>query len=82
VDAAMALGFDADQARTLVLDTIAGAVEMAAGTQDDLADMRNAVTSKAGTTEAGLNALNGNGDLSQLMLAATQAAYKRAVELR
>ena len=82
VDAAMALGFDADQARTLVLDTIAGAVEMAAGTQDDLADMRNAVTSKAGTTEAGLSALNGNGDLSQLMLAATQAAYKRAVELR
>jgi pyrroline-5-carboxylate reductase len=55
---------------------------MAAGSTDDLADMRNAVTSKAGTTEAGLKALNGTGDLSRLLIEATQAAYKRAVELR
>jgi pyrroline-5-carboxylate reductase len=55
---------------------------MAAGTDEDLADMRNAVTSKAGTTEAGLKALNGDGHLSKLMEAATKAAYERAVELR
>ena len=82
VDAATQLGFSAADARTLVLGTIAGAVEMAAGTDDDLADMRNAVTSKAGTTEAGLAALNGDGELSRLMTAAAQAAYNRAVELR
>jgi pyrroline-5-carboxylate reductase len=82
VEAAKKLGFGDEQARTLVLGTLAGAVEMAAGSTDDLADMRNAVTSKAGTTEAGLKALNGDGTLSKLMEAATQAAYERAVELR
>lgn len=82
VEAAEKLGFSPDQARTLVLGTMAGAVEMAAGSDDDLADMRNAVTSKAGTTEAGLSALNGDGHLSQLIEAATKAAFRRAVELR
>ena len=82
VEAAKKLGFDETEARKLVLDTIAGTIEMAAGSSKDLADMRNAVTSKAGTTEAGLKALNGDGDLSRLLIDATQAAYKRAVELR
>ncbi len=82
MEAAKELGFEEAQARKLVLDTIAGTVEMAAGSTDDLADMRNAVTSKAGTTEAGLKALNGTGDLSRLLIGATQAAYKRAIELR
>tara|TARA_R110002050_G_scaffold77983_5_gene166471 strand:- start:509 stop:1288 length:780 start_codon:yes stop_codon:yes gene_type:complete len=82
MEAAKELGFEESQARKLVLDTIAGTIELAASSSDDLADMRNAVTSKAGTTEAGLKALNGNGDLSRLLLEATQAAYKRAVELR
>lgn len=82
MEAAKELGFEEEQARKLVLDTIAGTIEMAVGSTDDLADMRNAVTSKAGTTEAGLNALNGTGDLSRLLIGATQAAYKRAVELR
>ncbi len=82
VEAARELGFSEDQARRLVLGTMAGAVEMAARSDQSLADLRNAVTSKAGTTEAGLNALNGGGDLSTLLQATTRAAYTRAVELR
>lgn len=82
VEAAEKLGFTPEQARTLVLGTMAGAVEMAAASSEDLAAMRDAVTSKAGTTEAGLRALNGDGQLSQLMQAATEAAFRRAVELR
>lgn len=82
VEAARELGFSEDQARRLVLATMAGTVEMAARSDQSLADLRNAVTSKAGTTEAGLNALNGGGDLSTLLQATTRAAYARAVELR
>ena len=82
VEAARELGFSEDQARRLVLATMAGTVEMAARSDRSLAELRNAVTSKAGTTEAGLNALNGGGDLSTLLQATTRAAYARAVELR
>ncbi|MGJ8559188.1 MAG: pyrroline-5-carboxylate reductase family protein [Litorimonas sp.] len=80
--AAMDLGFDAATAKRLVLGTLSGAVEMALNTGDDLADLRNSVTSKAGTTEAGLNALNGDDGLTQRLQATTRAAYDRAVELR
>ncbi|MCI4646367.1 MAG: hypothetical protein MRY64_16420 [Hyphomonadaceae bacterium] len=82
VEAACKLGFSEEQARTLVLGTMAGAIDMAATSPNSLADLRNAVTSKAGTTEAGLNALNGSGALSTLLEATTRAAYERAVDLR
>ena len=82
VEAAESLGLDRETARTLVLETMSGAVEMALQSGDDLADLRNAVTSKAGTTEAGLNALNGDGGLSERMKNVVQAAHARAVELR
>lgn len=80
--AAMDLGFDAITAKRLVLGTLSGAVEMALATGKDLDTLRNSVTSKAGTTEAGLNALNGDGGLTDRLRATTQAAYDRAVELR
>lgn len=82
VEAAKALGFDTETSRKLVLGTLSGAVEMALQSGDDLADLRNSVTSKAGTTEAGLRALNENGQLTDLLKATAQAAYDRAVELR
>lgn len=82
MEAAKGLGFDDNEARKLVLDTIAGTIEMASQSEKDLADLRNAVTSKEGATEAGLKELNGGGELSILMLKTTQAAYKRTVELR
>ncbi|MEL6474391.1 MAG: pyrroline-5-carboxylate reductase [Pseudomonadota bacterium] len=82
VEAARSLGFNAEQSRTLVLGTLSGAVEMAIQSGEDLAALRNAVTSKAGTTEAGLEALNGAGLLTRLFEETTTAAYQRAVELR
>jgi len=44
--------------------------------------LRNNVTSKGGTTAAGLEALNGSGEFSALIRDTLQAAYERAVELR
>lgn len=82
VEAAKALGFADEDARKLVLGTMVGAVEMALQSNGGLAELRNAVTSRKGTTEAGLNALTRDGLLEQLFKDATAAAYARAVELR
>lgn len=82
VEAAMSLGFSEAQARDLVLGTLAGTVEMAKASDLPLATLRDNVTSKNGTTHAGLTALNGDDSLSHLMKAATEAAYARAVEMR
>lgn len=83
VAAAEDLGFTPEQARTLVLGTLEGTVAMAQDQADrSLEDLRNSVTSKGGTTAAGLQALNGDDALSRLMAATVTAAYDRAVELR
>lgn len=82
VEAATELGFSEAQARTLVLGTLAGTIEMAKASDDSLATLRDNVTSKNGTTYAGLQALNADKTLSDLLKATVKAAYARAVELR
>lgn len=82
VDAAIELGFSQTEARALVLGTMAGTIEMAQKSDESLETLRNNVTSKNGTTQAGLNALNGDQSLSRLLKAAAQSAYKRAIEMR
>ncbi|WP_368735718.1 pyrroline-5-carboxylate reductase family protein [Erythrobacter sp. SN021] len=82
-EAAMAQGFDEEEARAMVLGTIGGAIAMASEPgAPSLEDLRNSVTSKGGTTAAGLNALNGDGGLSTRLHDTLKAAYDRAVELR
>lgn len=81
-EAAEALGFTPAQARGLVLATVRGAVELAQERDLPLAELRAEVTSKKGTTEAGLNALNGDGEIGGRFARTLQAAYDRAVELR
>ncbi|RKQ69403.1 pyrroline-5-carboxylate reductase [Litorimonas taeanensis] len=82
VEAAESLGFSREQARALVLGTIVGTIEMAMDSDDDLETLRNNVTSKKGTTEAGLKALNADMGLSQKLKQTVDAAYNRAIELR
>ena len=83
VDAARAMGFDTKQARALALGTMQGTVAMALDQPDtDLATHRDNVTSKGGTTAAGLAALNGDDAITDHFRACVQAAYDRAVELR
>jgi pyrroline-5-carboxylate reductase len=82
VEAAETLGFSTEQARDLVLGTIAGSIAMAQATPLSLAELRASVTSKNGTTAAGLAALNGDGGLASHINGAVDAAYRRAVELR
>ena len=83
VEVAMEHGFTEEQARDMVLGTMGGAIDMAAEPGAlSLEELRNSVTSKGGTTAAGLNALNGDGGLTERLRATLQACYDRAVELR
>ena len=82
IEAGKELGFAPETARNLVLQTIIGAAKMAAASDQSAVELRNSVTSKKGTTEAGLNALNEGGALDELLKQTTQAAYQRALELQ
>ena len=82
VTAAEALGFDHATASKLVFDTISGTVEAARQSEQTLEELRNSVTSKNGTTQAGLKELMRGGELENLFHNTLQAAYARAGELK
>jgi pyrroline-5-carboxylate reductase len=82
IEAAEQLGFEPQEARTIVLHTILGSIDMALASNASLSDLRDSVMSKRGTTEAGIDALTRDGLLGQLVQDATRAAYDRAIELR
>lgn len=80
-EAGTALGLDADVARQLAAQTLAGAGQLVAAEKTpDLARMRAEVTSKGGTTEAALNAFAAQG-FDQLVATAMAAAERRSREL-
>tara|TARA_R110000787_G_scaffold3020_10_gene12193 strand:- start:44530 stop:45279 length:750 start_codon:yes stop_codon:yes gene_type:complete len=82
VEAAEELGFSEEDAKSLVLGTVRGTLELALQSDQSLENLRTNVTSKGGTTAAGLDALNGNREYSELIGNTLRAAYKRATELR
>ncbi len=82
LEAAKGLGFSHEEARRMVVATFEGTLAMASTSDQSLEDLRNSVTSKGGTTAAGLAALNGEGELDRLVANTLASAYQRAVELR
>jgi len=78
--AAEALGFTHEQARTMVQGTVRGAVELLARSGSEPADLRRAVTSPKGTTERAVTVLQ-EADLSGTLERAARAAIARAEEL-
>jgi pyrroline-5-carboxylate reductase len=78
--AAVQLGFGVEQARRLSLDTFLGAVRLAEQSGEDVAVLRDRVTSKGGTTEAALVAMDAN-DVAAAITRAVQAAQARGREL-
>jgi pyrroline-5-carboxylate reductase len=81
-NAAQDLGFSAEEARALVLGTVSGAVALATERDCPPEELRNEVTSKNGTTQAGLEALNGDARLDAVLQRMVRATYARALELR
>lgn len=80
IDAAMRLGFDAPTARRLVFATIDGAAAMLLAEDRDPAELRDAVTSRGGTTEAATGVWMERG-VPDAIVAAIEAAAARAGEL-
>lgn len=78
--AARALGLDARQARELVLNTFAGAAQLALRADEPPATLRERVTSRGGTTAAALAVMEA-GDLRGLVERAIAAAHRRGVEM-
>lgn len=80
IDAGVQIGFSRADSQKLVLQTIDGSVELMRQTGLHPAELRNRVTSPAGTTAAGLVELEAGGVRTAIMRA-VQAAYARSVEL-
>jgi pyrroline-5-carboxylate reductase len=78
--AAVQLGFTVAQARKLSLETFVGAAKLAAQSGEDVAVLRDRVTSKGGTTEAALLAMDG-ADVEAAIVRAVRAADERGREL-
>lgn len=80
IAAARRLGFDADQARLLVQQTIAGAAELMVRSDDEPEQLRRNVTSPKGTTERAVEVLQA-ADWGDLFDRALAANVRRSEEL-
>ena len=80
IDGGVHIGLRRDVAERLAIQTLAGAALLARETGKHPAELRNMVTSPAGTTTAGLHVLEEAG-LRSAVLRAVEAAYRRAQEL-
>lgn len=80
VDAGVHIGFSRADALKMVLQTIDGSVELVRSTGLHPAELKNRVTSPAGTTAAGLFELEQSG-VRAAILRAVDAAYRRSEAL-
>ncbi|HEY1057602.1 MAG TPA: pyrroline-5-carboxylate reductase [Limnobacter sp.] len=80
-EGARALGFDEAKANLLVSQTFLGAATLAAQSSDSFATLREKVTSKGGTTFAGLEAMRAHA-VSLGIVEGAKAAMARAEELQ
>ncbi|HEU5436856.1 MAG TPA: pyrroline-5-carboxylate reductase [Telluria sp.] len=78
--AAEELGLTAEQGKQLALATFTGAAQLAARSPDDVAVLRERVTSKGGTTYAALTSMEQSG-VKQAIVDAVKAASARGREL-
>ena len=78
--AAQEMGFSATDARKLAVETFVGTARLAAQSPEDLALLRERVTSKGGTTERALASMDAD-RVKDLIVRALHAAKQRAHEL-
>ena len=78
--AGVGLGLAPDQARRLAVSTFSGAARLAQESAEDVASLRQRVTSRGGTTEAALSCLRGD-RVNEAIMRAVRAAHERAREL-
>ncbi len=73
-----AAGLEPEMAARMALQTVSGAAELAATSDLGPGALRQQVTSPNGTTQAGLDVLDGDGALSSLLRATIRAAAERS----
>jgi len=78
--AAEQMGLSAEQGKRLALATFDGAAALAAQSDEPPSVLRERVTSKGGTTYAGLESMRGDG-VAEAIVKAVRAAQQRAQEL-
>jgi pyrroline-5-carboxylate reductase len=78
--AAQEMGFSAEDARKLAVETFVGTAKLAAQSPEKVALLRERVTSKGGTTERALASMDADG-VKSLIVRALHAANQRAHEL-
>ena len=80
LEAARRMGFDALEAKKMVLETFSGSIALALESPEDAGILRQKVTSKGGTTERALNEMEKN-DVKDHVVEAVFAARERSREL-
>ncbi len=80
IEAAEKVGLNSEDARTLTLQTIKGAVKLMEKSGESAGELRRKVTSPGGTTEAALKVFD-NGGFKRIVVEAIAAATRRAEEL-
>jgi pyrroline-5-carboxylate reductase len=79
--AAIAQGIPHDLARAMARRTVTGSGALLAASEEDVANLRIAVTSPKGTTEQALAVLRADGAWPEIFFAAIEAATRRSREL-
>jgi pyrroline-5-carboxylate reductase len=79
-DAAVELGLSTEVANTLAVETFVGAAKLATQGREDVATLRERVTSRGGTTEAALKSMSSD-HVKAAIMRAVQIASERAREL-
>jgi pyrroline-5-carboxylate reductase len=74
------LGLSRSQTQALVQQTVRGAAELAIQSDEPVGVLRENVTSKGGTTAAGLEAMNA-ADIEAAIVSGVKAAHARSVEM-
>ena len=80
IKAGINLGLTSQKAYRLTTQTFIGSAKLLEASENPLQDLRRAVTSKGGTTEAALNVF-GKSRLDIIVSKGAKAAYRRAQEL-
>ena len=80
LDAAEEMGLSEEVAKLLVLQTAAGAAELAGQSEDNIAELRRKVTSPGGTTEQAILQFE-SGGLRELVSKALTAARDKSIDL-
>jgi len=78
---AVALGFEPGQAERLAVATVEGAALLAAASPYSPGELARRVASPGGTTQAGLDVLDRDGALAQLVEQTLRAARDRSIEM-